>query len=183
MIPIPRRVRQRHLGRLFASLALVVALGLLQLLQPMPAAASLLHLAGPVPSDLGMPNGHLAACGSPAHCSRAEWLVADPRLALERLLPAVLALDGVTLVETDADYLHATVTSRLFGFVDDLELHADPERGVLEARSVSRLGDSDLGVNGRRLETLRRALDHPSPPSPPSPPFGAERPGLPPSLG
>jgi uncharacterized protein (DUF1499 family) len=51
------------------------------------------------------------------------------------------------------------VTSRLFGFVDDLELHAESERSVLEARSVSRLGDSDLGVNARRLDTLRRALD------------------------
>ncbi|MFM7362036.1 MAG: DUF1499 domain-containing protein, partial [Cyanobium sp.] len=29
---------------------------------------------------------------------------------------------------------------------------------VLEARSLSRLGDSDLGVNARRLETLHRAL-------------------------
>jgi uncharacterized protein (DUF1499 family) len=29
---------------------------------------------------------------------------------------------------------------------------------VLQARSVSRLGDSDLGVNGRRLAALERAL-------------------------
>jgi uncharacterized protein (DUF1499 family) len=29
---------------------------------------------------------------------------------------------------------------------------------VLEARSVSRLGDSDLGVNAKRLATLRQAL-------------------------
>ena len=29
---------------------------------------------------------------------------------------------------------------------------------VIEARSVSRLGDSDLGVNARRLQTLERAL-------------------------
>ena len=31
-------------------------------------------------------------------------------------------------------------------------------RRVVEARSLSRLGDSDLGVNARRLETLHRAL-------------------------
>jgi uncharacterized protein (DUF1499 family) len=125
---------------------------------PLPAAASLLHLEGPVPDNLGVRAGRLAACPSPAHCQREEWPTPHPEAALARLRPAVLALDGVSLVESGADYLHATVTSRLFGFVDDLELHADPRRGVLEARSVSRLGDSDLGVNARRLATLRQAL-------------------------
>ena len=73
-------------------------------------------------------------------------------------MPAVLALEGVELVETGEGYLHATTTSRLFGFVDDLELHAAPQDGVIEARSMSRLGDSDLGVNAKRLARLRQAL-------------------------
>jgi uncharacterized protein (DUF1499 family) len=50
------------------------------------------------------------------------------------------------------------VVSRLFGFVDDLELFADGPGRQIQARSQSRLGDSDLGVNGRRLERLHRAL-------------------------
>ena len=62
------------------------------------------------------------------------------------------------LVEQGAGYLHATASSALFGFVDDLELYADTAHGQLQARSVSRLGDSDLGVNGRRLAALEAAL-------------------------
>ncbi len=139
---------------LAALLLLVVSLVWL----PLPASASLLHLAGPVPEELGVHQGHLAPCATPAHCAREDWAVADPAAALERLLPAVLALEGVELVETGAGYLHATATSRLFGFVDDLELHAAPQAGVIEARSVSRLGDSDLGVNAKRLARLRQAL-------------------------
>ena len=77
---------------------------------------------------------------------------------LAALLPAVLSLEGVDVVETGDDYIHATATSRLFGFVDDLEVHADADGGVIEVRSVSRLGDSDLGVNARRLAALRRSL-------------------------
>ena len=135
--------------------ALVLLFGALL---PLPASAALLHLEGPIPADLGLRQGHLAPCPTPAHCAREDWAVADPSAALERLLPAVLALDGVELVETGEGYLHATATSRLFGFVDDLELHATPAAGLIEARSVSRLGDSDLGVNARRLATLRQAL-------------------------
>ncbi|WP_315856618.1 DUF1499 domain-containing protein [Synechococcus sp. EJ6-Ellesmere] len=54
--------------------------------------------------------------------------------------------------------MHATAESRLFGFVDDLELALDASGTGLQARSESRLGDSDLGVNARRLEGLRLIL-------------------------
>jgi uncharacterized protein (DUF1499 family) len=119
----------------------------------------LLHLEGPVPADLGVGADGLAPCASTAHCAWASWPVEDPRGALAALLPSVLALEGVQVVDTREAYLHATVTSRLFGFVDDLELFADEPLHRLQARSQSRLGDSDLGVNGRRLERLHRALE------------------------
>jgi uncharacterized protein (DUF1499 family) len=51
----------------------------------------------------------------------------------------------------------------LFGFVDDLELYAQEGTGSLQARSVSRLGDSDLGVNNQRLQALHQALVSPRP--------------------
>jgi uncharacterized protein (DUF1499 family) len=143
--------------RLVPLLGLLLALAL-----PVPPAqAALLHLEGPVPEDLGVRRGHLSGCPAPAHCARQDWPVPDPDAALAALLPAVLALEGVDVVETGDGYLHATVTSRLFGFVDDLELHANRSEGTIEARSVSRLGDSDLGVNARRLARLREAL-HPA---------------------
>jgi len=123
-----------------------------------PAEASLLHLAGPEPGGLGVSRGHLSDCPTPSHCARENWRVEDPGAALDQLLPALLAIEGVDLVESGPLYLRATAASRLFGFVDDVELHADPEAGVIEARSASRLGDSDLGVNARRLARLRSAL-------------------------
>ena len=119
---------------------------------------ALFHLVGPVPADLGVHQGALSPCSSPAHCARANWSVADPQAALAGLVPVVVATPRTTLVEQRDGYVHATASSALFGFVDDLELYADPDHGVLQARSVSRLGDSDLGVNARRLATLEQSL-------------------------
>lgn len=119
---------------------------------------ALFHFVGPVPAELGVHNGALAACPAPAHCARADWAVADPNSALAALVPLVEAMPRTELVEQRDGYLHATASSALFGFVDDLELYADKAHGLLQARSVSRLGDSDLGVNGRRLASLRQAL-------------------------
>ncbi|MEB3276055.1 MAG: DUF1499 domain-containing protein [Cyanobacteriota bacterium] len=118
----------------------------------------LFHLVGPVPADLGVHNGALSPCPSPAHCARADWAVADPKAALAALLPVIEATSRTEVVEQSDGYLHATASSALFGFVDDLELYADASRGVLQARSVSRLGDSDLGVNAGRLAQLREQL-------------------------
>lgn len=142
-------------------LALALALCLLVLapvLLPAPAQASLLHLEGPEPQQLGPRQGHLRPCASPAHCACSDWPVADPQQALERLQELLAGDSSITVEEIQGPYLHATARSRLFGFVDDLELLADPSGGVLEARSESRLGDSDLGVNGRRLQDLRDRL-------------------------
>ncbi|WP_438982007.1 DUF1499 domain-containing protein [Vulcanococcus sp.] len=119
---------------------------------------ALFHLMGPVPADLGVHNGALSPCESTAHCARAEWAVADPQMALAALTPVIAATPRTEIVEQADGYLHATATSAFFGFVDDLELYADSTTGVLQARSLSRLGDSDLGVNAKRLAALREQL-------------------------
>ena len=118
----------------------------------------LFHLVGPVPADLGVHGGSLSPCPTAAHCARADWPSAHPEADLALLAPVIEAMPRTQVLERSADYLHATASSALFGFVDDLELHADPQAGVLQARSVSRLGDSDLGVNGRRLAALHDVL-------------------------
>ncbi len=150
VIPAPVLPLRRFLG--------LVLLALLVLLAPAGAQASLLHLEGPVPRDLGVQAGSLAPCPSSAHCARANWSVADPGAALASLSHLLGEQEGLAIQEQTPSYIHATATSRLFGFVDDLELYADQAGSRLQARSISRLGDSDLGVNGRRLDQLGAAL-------------------------
>jgi uncharacterized protein (DUF1499 family) len=118
----------------------------------------LFHLVGPVPPELGVRAGSLAPCPTPAHCARADWPSSDPEADLATLAAAIEAMPRTQVLERSGAYLHATASSALFGFVDDLELYADTSHGLLQARSVSRLGDSDLGVNGQRLAALQQAL-------------------------
>jgi uncharacterized protein (DUF1499 family) len=56
------------------------------------------------------------------------------------------------------DYLHAECRSALFRFVDDLEIQLRPGEGIAAVRSASRVGYSDLGVNRKRVESLRAEL-------------------------
>ena len=65
----------------------------------------------------------------------------------------------VTVVTEDPLHVRATCTTRIFRWVDDVELRLDPARKVIDVRSASRTGTSDLGVNRRRVETLRRFFE------------------------
>lgn len=79
--------------------------------------------------------------------------------------PAMAALKSIiestprtSIVEERADYLYAEFTSRLIGYVDDVEFYFPPKEPVIHVRSASRLGYSDFGVNRKRIEDIRAKL-------------------------
>ena len=82
----------------------------------------------------------------------------DAGEALDALARLVEADPDARVVERRGIYFHAEYSSRIFGFVDDLELLADDDAGVVHVRSAARRGWSDLGVNRRRVESLRESF-------------------------
>ena len=118
----------------------------------------LFHFVGPVPSDLGVSNGALRDCKTTAHCANEIWKSSEPSAELNRLSGLVQESPRTVVVKQTENYLHAEASSAFFGFVDDLELFADCDNSQIQARSESRLGDSDLGVNAARLAALRFGL-------------------------
>jgi uncharacterized protein (DUF1499 family) len=75
-----------------------------------------------------------------------------------RLKTVVAGRPRARIVEESADYLRAEFRSRVFRFVDDVEFVMDEPNHVIQVRSASRVGYSDLGVNRRRIEALRAAF-------------------------
>jgi len=70
----------------------------------------------------------------------------------------VEGLPRTAILEASEVYLHAACRSRVFRFVDDLQLRLNPQTGEVAVRSASRTGYWDFGVNRRRVESLRRSL-------------------------
>ena len=52
------------------------------------------------------------------------------------------------------NFIYVEFFSEIFGFVDDVEFYFN-KPGVIEFRSASRIGYSDLGVNRNRMESIR----------------------------
>ncbi len=74
---------------------------------------------------------------------------------MERIVAILEEMPRTKIVTREGNYLHATVTSRFFRFVDDLEVLIDPVSREIHFRSASRTGYSDMGVNRRRVEAIK----------------------------
>ena len=126
-------------------------------------------MPSPEPSRLGLVDGKLNGCPASPNCvsteaSDKEHQVASlpfsgsAETALKKLIAIVTAMPRTRLVTQKDHYLHFECRSRLFQFVDDLEFYVDPDRHIIQVRSASRVGYSDLGVNRKRVEKLRQVF-------------------------
>lgn len=133
-------------------------------------------LQGTPPIDLGVREGRLKgpsktensvtsqAALFPEHPQRAYAAIAplalngDGPATLAKIKAIVQATPGAVVVKSEPGYLYAQYTTRLMKYVDDVEFWFDPVNGVVQVRSASRIGKSDLGANRKRVEALRAAL-------------------------
>ncbi len=125
--------------------------------------------AGSPPNNLGIHDGHLTNCPDSPNCVVSQGgdethAIApipyhiDLTTARETLLKVLSVVPRTTIVEQTDNYIRTESESRIMGFIDDAEFYFPPDQNVIQIRSASRLGESDLGVNRRRLEQIRLAL-------------------------
>lgn len=72
------------------------------------------------------------------------------------------AIDGMprTRLKTETDnYLHYTFKTRIIPFIDDVEFLFDEEAKLINYRSASRVGHSDMGANARRMGKVVAAFE------------------------
>ena len=129
-------------------------------------------LAGTRPLDLGVRDGKLAPCKRTPNCVSSQAdprtdprhhvaplsLGGDPAHTWAALRSVVQGMPRARIVRETPAYLYAEFTSRLLGFVDDVEFQLDAPARVVHVRSASRLGRSDFGVNRARIEEIRARL-------------------------
>lgn len=120
---------------------------------------------------LGMASGRLAECPDLANCVSTEAANSEYRLdpipftlsaeEAQRQLQAVIrSLPRSRIVTSKTGYIHAEFRSLILGFVDDVELAIDENKKIIDFRSASRIGHSDLGVNRKRMAQIRRQFNN-----------------------
>lgn len=128
----------------------------------------LFSFAGKRPENIGVKAGKLTPCPSSPNCVSSQCPTADtehsiaplayqsePMKAIATLKSVVESMPRTKLITENDSYLYAEFATPLMGFVDDVEFYLDEAQHVIHVRSASRLGQSDLGVNRKRIEEIR----------------------------
>jgi uncharacterized protein (DUF1499 family) len=100
------------------------------------------------------PNCVASQAGDEGHRIAALTFSGDPDAAFARLRSVLGQRPDMTTVEERPGYLRVELRTLLF--TDDGEFLLDRAGGVIQVRSASRLGYSDLGKNRSRMEEIRR---------------------------
>ena len=119
----------------------------------------------PRPANLGVKDNRLSACPSSPNCvsSQSEdekhkiesiLFNSTPAEAMDRLKQLIQGMARTTIVRETPEYLHVEFRT-LLGFVDDGEFFVDGSQKVIHLRSASRVGYWDVGMNRRRMASIR----------------------------
>ena len=76
-----------------------------------------------------------------------------------RLLNILNKFGRSKVITFEENIIQVEFTSSLLGFVDDVEFHFDNFEKIVHVKSASRVGFSDLGVNRRRIENIRKLFE------------------------
>jgi len=120
---------------------------------------------GTRPPNLGVKDNRLSPCPSSPNCVSSQSederhridplrFTSTPGEAVERLKKIIQEMERTTLVRQSPNYLYVEFRTFL-GFVDDVEFYENESQKVIHLRSASRVGYWDLGVNRKRMESIR----------------------------
>ena len=103
-------------------------------------------------------NDNLSDCKLKTNCIFQTWKVDDSEKAFIELIQILENTPRLEIINKEKDYIHAIATSRIMKFIDDIEIKNLNQDNIFQIKSSSRLGFYDLGVNKRRVQTLRFRL-------------------------
>jgi uncharacterized protein (DUF1499 family) len=117
-----------------------------------PADMQVLPACGRLPNCVNSQSGRGVHAIEPIKANAEQW----------RQLKAWIAGQENWEITVDDDrFLQAVVKTPLMRFRDDVQLLFFPDARLIQVRSSSRLGISDMGTNAKRVEALRAQLAPP----------------------
>ncbi|MDQ6988265.1 MAG: DUF1499 domain-containing protein [Mariprofundaceae bacterium] len=120
------------------------------------------------PDDLGLQNQQLRPCPDSPNCVCSEKQpqqnsehdispIQGDQAVWDKLI-SIIQKQGGNIISQQNNYLHATFSTSIMHYVDDVELRFDQAKQTIHMRSASRVGRKDFGINRNRVEAIQQAL-------------------------
>lgn len=135
--------------KILCSLATVLMLAACASPPKYSAAGSDLPPCGSLPNCVNSDGGEGSQAIDPLRATRPQW---------HGLKDWIGEQTDWSVVEDQGNFLQFTAVTPTMRFRDDIQLLFKPELELIQVRSSSRLGISDMGANRARVERLRQQL-------------------------
>ena len=120
-----------------------------------------------VPKKVGLVEGKLRQCPKSPNCVSTQSIDEKHKIkpihynstlkeAKEKIQNIIKSLKRTKVITETDDYIHIEFRTALFKFIDDIEFYFDDSEKIMHFRSASRVGYSDMGVNRKRMENIRK---------------------------
>ena len=114
-----------------------------------PQTRQVLPECGWLPNCINSQSGRGAQASEPIRANVEQW---------QNLKAWIATQQDWEITVDDGNFMQVIVKTPMMRFRDDVQLLFLPDDQLIQVRSSSRLGLSDLGTNARRVETLREQL-------------------------
>ena len=114
-----------------------------------PLTRQVLPECGWLPNCINSQSGRGAQASEPIRANVEQW---------QNLKVWIATQQDWEITVDDGNFMQAIVNTPMMRFRDDIQLLFLPDDQVIQVRSSSRIGISDLGTNAKRIETLRDEL-------------------------
>ena len=111
-----------------------------------PQVPDVLPECGWLPNCINTQSGQGIQASEPIRANARQW---------QKLKAWIARREDWEIAVNDSNFVHAVVKTPTLEFRDDVQLLFLPGEQLIQVRSSSRIGLSDLGTNARRVETLR----------------------------
>jgi len=102
-----------------------------------------------VPNCINSQSGRDAQASEPIRANAEQW---------QELKAWIARQEGWEITVDDGNFMQAIVTTPLMKFRDDVQLLFLPDDRLIQVRSSSQLGLSEMGTNARRVEALHEQI-------------------------
>lgn len=108
--------------------------------------------------DMTTPRFGLTACLSPTNCVFIQKEFKNADQTFNQLRKIAANIPRTTVLEDSNNFWKGVCRSLIFRFPDDLEI-LKVNKVIIQIKSASRIGASDLGVNRGRVNYLLKQLE------------------------
>lgn len=117
------------------------------------------------PNNLGVTNGKLAQMPNKPNAVSSQTEEKDKKVgALEfkgnlkdskdKLIKAIENYGNAKIIKNESNYIYVVFTTGIMKYHDDVEFYFDESKKLIQIRSASRIGYSDMGLNKERYNKL-----------------------------